>query len=170
MSNGSFIHNLSITYKCQLGKAGSPNNSGLNSSMESSMRVASTARARSRRGSGTITTCMPAARAPRTPFNESSNTKHWESSKKANTILRIFLCGKLSWYIKGHNKDLYFLFCATSIVVGLIAIPGITRKFRLYTYNGYSSIQTTSTYYLFFQSNRALKITSGSFSVPIYSY
>lgn len=60
------------------GNGGRPNTSGTKSSILVNTRVASVHRSFGNSGSGNITTCMPAAFAPRTPFGESSNTKHCE--------------------------------------------------------------------------------------------
>lgn len=60
---------------CQL-NGGKPNASGTKSSILSNTIVASEHKSFGNKGSGNITTCMPASFAPRTPFGESSNTKH----------------------------------------------------------------------------------------------
>lgn len=57
-------------------KAGRPKSCGSKSSMLPSRSVASRVRLGSRFWSGTITTCIPAARAAFTPLGASSNTKH----------------------------------------------------------------------------------------------
>lgn len=55
---------------------GKPNSSGLKSRRELRTNVASVVALFSTRGSGTITTCMPAALAAITPFTASSKTRH----------------------------------------------------------------------------------------------
>lgn len=55
---------------------GKPNVSGTKSSILFNIIVASVHLSFGNRGSGNITTCMPASFAPCTPFGESSNTKH----------------------------------------------------------------------------------------------
>ena len=61
---------------------GSPKSSGLKSSMVSKTKVAFFVNARSNRRSGIITHCIPAARADRTPFGESSKAKQFSGAKK----------------------------------------------------------------------------------------
>ena len=58
-------------------KAGKPNNSGWKSSRDLMTRVASRVIDGSILSSGTITTCIPAARAARTPLTASSKTRHY---------------------------------------------------------------------------------------------
>ena len=60
---------------------GNPKSSGLKSSIESNTRVAFVVNARSNRRSGIITHCIPAARADKTPFGESSNAKQCSGAK-----------------------------------------------------------------------------------------
>ena len=57
-------------------KAGKPNSSGWKSSSDLSTRVAFSVIWGSILSSGTMTTCIPAARPALTPFGASSNTKH----------------------------------------------------------------------------------------------
>ena len=63
------------------GNGGNPKSSGLKSSIESNTNVAFVVNARSNRRSGIITHCIPAARAERTPFGESSKAKQFSGAR-----------------------------------------------------------------------------------------
>lgn len=69
--------------QCYL-NGGRPNSSGIKSSKEFNTIVALAHKSFDNKWSGNITTCMPAATAPQTPFGESSNTKHWLTVNKNN--------------------------------------------------------------------------------------
>lgn len=118
---------------------GKPNSSGRKCSIESSMRVASGAMLRSNRGSGTITTCMPAATAARTPFSESSNIKHWNMSKRTTQKLRLdkFYLEKTSQNRAILCPFVYFLF---ALLLTAKSVTCIKKKMIL---NGESIVQTT---------------------------
>lgn len=60
---------------------GKPKSSGSNCSSESITMVASLRNSCDTWASGTITDCMPARQAARTPFGASSNTRHWNMRK-----------------------------------------------------------------------------------------
>lgn len=68
--------NLFVQANVQSSNLGRPNSSGLKSNNDGITLVASFLFSSGIIGSGTITTCIPAATAPITPFGASSNTRH----------------------------------------------------------------------------------------------
>ena len=68
-------------YSIHFGKGGRPNNSGLKYSIESRTSVAFVVNSRSNRRSGIITHCIPALRADKTPFGESSKARQHPGAK-----------------------------------------------------------------------------------------
>lgn len=78
-------------------KGGKPNSSGWKSCRESSTRVALDVRCWCKFLSGTMTTCMPAARAASTPLGASSNTRHCGVRKKDKVETAVPATRQLDW-------------------------------------------------------------------------
>ena len=71
-------------------KDGRPKSSGLKCSKESRMSwTLLCSRERSARGSGTHTTCIPAAHPASTPLGASSNTRTWGKCNEVLSVLRV---------------------------------------------------------------------------------
>lgn len=88
-------------------KGGRPKSSGLKCSKESRMSCTLLcSRERSARGSGTHTTCIPAAHPASTPLGASSNTRTWGKRNEVPSILRV---PSNSWRLLSSVKSVGFV-------------------------------------------------------------